>query len=173
MLLYFFDLLGDLAVASLRCAVRAGLLLLFVFMVVLVGVLPRLFMLLLLLFDGLLLLHARSSDVWDRLLGDLFVGDGLLLLGDLLAGDGLLLDRLLGDLFAGDGLLLLLDRLLGDLLAGDGPGLGVFGIGGLCLLDLDAFDAFEGASDFIGGTFGIIADACGGRAFGAVPGAAS
>ena len=167
LLLCFFDILGDLAVL---------LLLFFFFMAVLVGVLPRLFMLLLLLFllfDGLLLLHARSSDVWDRLLGDLFVGDGLLLLDDLLAGDRLLLDRLLGDLFVGDGLLLLLDRLLGDLFAGDGPGLGVFGIGGLCLLDLDAFDAFEGASDFIGGTSGIIADACGGREFGAVPGAAS
>ena len=127
-----------------------------------------LLLLLFLLFDGLLLLHARSSDVWDRLLGDLFVGDGLLLLDDLLAGDRLLLDRLLGDLFVGDGLLLLL-----DLFAGDGPGLGDVGIGGLCLLDLDAFDAFEGASDFIGGTSGIIADACGGREFGAVPGAAS
>ena len=106
-------------------------------MVVLAGVLPRRFMLLLLVFDGLLFL-------WDRLLGDLF---------------------------AGDGLLLLLDRLLGDLFAGDGPGLGVFGIGGLCLLDRDAF---EGASDFglVDGTFGIIADVCGGGAFGAAAGAA-
>ena len=122
LLLHFFDLMGDFVAALLCCAALAGLLLLSAFVFDLADVLLRRLMLLLLL----------------------FLIDGLLLLGD---------------------------RLLGDLFAGDGPGLGVLGICGLYLLDRDVF---EGASDFglVCGTFGIIADVCGGGAPGAAPGAA-